>query len=158
MKLAILMVTIASMAVTGCYDTERDSSSTVNSKSTDGRTETEIIPGVSIVEEPGDFTVNMPPPLSGQTDDSGPTIEVVVRISEGDRYYIGDRSVSKEEISARLKDAATMAEGRVAENCTAAVRIIDEGASSYEAVMEVVRLAGNVGVKSIRFGPTNGDE
>jgi hypothetical protein len=114
MRSAILIVTIVAPAMTGCYDSDTNSSgkwqatSTDNSKSTDARTENEIIPGVSIVEEPGDFTIKMPPPLSGQPDDSVPTIEVVVRIAKGDRYYVGERSVSKEEISEHLKEAATM--------------------------------------------------
>ncbi len=164
MKSAILIVTTVALAMTGCYDSDTNSSgkgqatSTDNSKSTDARTENEIIPGVSIVEEPGDFTIKMPPPLSGQPDDSGPTIEVIVRIAKGGRYYVGERPVSKEEISEHLKEAATMAESGVSENCTAVLRIVDEGASSYERVIEVMRLAADAGVKSISFGPTDGDE
>lgn len=176
MKSAITVVTLVLLAMTGCHNTGTNSSSEGQSASTDDPNRTDsiagpnrssetnevtrkedIMPGVSIVEKPGDFTITMPPPLAGQTQPSGPTIEVVVRIAQGDRYFVGERPVSKAEISEQLNEAATMAKDRVAENCKAVLRIVNEGASSYEVVIEVIQLAADAGVKSISFGPKTGD-
>ena len=52
-----------------------------------------------------------------------------------------------------LKEAAMVPERMNAANNMTMLRIIDEGASSYAILSEVMKLAAEAGVKSISFGP-----